>query len=73
MHKPDSEQFEEFVLYEGVYKPELLNKIVKAWREIRPQGRSELGNKNCIAKEASTQEVKDRVEEILFHFHWTHL
>lgn len=43
---------EEFVLYEEVDNPELLRKIIIAWREVRPQGRSELGKKNYITKEA---------------------
>lgn len=66
--KPDSEHVEEFILYEGVGNLELLKKILKAWREVRPQGRSELGMKNCIAKKAYTQWVKDRIEELLLTF-----
>lgn len=45
---------DEFVLYEGVDNLEFLRKIVRAWREVRLQGRSELGKNNCIAKEAYT-------------------
>lgn len=56
--KPDYKQVEE---YEGVDNLELLKKIIRAWREICPQGRSQLGKKNCIAKEAYTQWVKDRI------------
>lgn len=51
---PDSKHVEEFVLYEEVDNPELLRKIVRASGEVCPQGRSKLGKKNCIAKEAHT-------------------
>ncbi|XP_050918471.1 uncharacterized protein LOC127135888 [Lathyrus oleraceus] len=60
--KPDSEHVEEFILYKWVDNPELLRKIVKAWRKVRPQGKYELGKNNCIAKEAYTQWVKNKVE-----------
>ncbi|XP_050919442.1 uncharacterized protein LOC127136985 [Lathyrus oleraceus] len=70
---PDFEHREEFVLYKGFDNLELLRKIVRAWREACPQGRSELGKKNCITKEAYTQWVKDRVEKIYFHSHLSHL
>ncbi|XP_050877566.1 uncharacterized protein LOC127081343 [Lathyrus oleraceus] len=66
--KPDLTSVEGFVLYEGVEEPELVKKIVKAWGEIYPQGRVEMGKKNCIAKEAYTRWVKDRVSEILLSF-----
>ncbi|XP_050897187.1 uncharacterized protein LOC127104006 [Lathyrus oleraceus] len=66
--KPDSEHVEEFILYEAVDNPDLLRKKVIDWREVRSQGRSELGKKNHIAKEAYTYWVKDRVEEIMFSF-----
>lgn len=65
---PDSEHVEEFIFYEGVDNPEFLNKIIRAWREVHPQGRSELGKKNCIAKVVYTQWVKDMVKEILLPF-----
>ncbi|XP_050889233.1 uncharacterized protein LOC127094443 [Lathyrus oleraceus] len=52
----------------GVEEPELINKIVKAWGAICPQGRAEMGNKNCIAKEAYTSWVKGRVSEIFLSF-----
>ncbi|XP_050895583.1 uncharacterized protein LOC127102222 [Lathyrus oleraceus] len=66
--KPNPEHVEEFILYERVDNIELLNNIVRAWREVRLQGRSELRKKNCIAKEAYTHWVKDRFEEIIFPF-----
>ncbi|XP_050909221.1 uncharacterized protein LOC127122996 [Lathyrus oleraceus] len=68
LYKPDLRHVEEFVLYEGVDNLELLKKIVRAWREVHIQGRDELRKKNCIAKEAYTQWVKDKVEEILMPF-----
>lgn len=68
LYKPDPEHVEEFVLYEGVDNTELLKKIVIAWREVCLQGRAELGKRNCITKEAYTQWVKDRVEEIMLSF-----
>ncbi|XP_050890804.1 uncharacterized protein LOC127096252 [Lathyrus oleraceus] len=52
LDKPDSEQLEDFVLYEGVDNWELLKKIIRVWGEIHPQGRVELGLRNCVAKEA---------------------
>lgn len=64
----DSEHVEKSVLYERVDNPELLKKIVRSCREVHPQGRYKLGKKNCIVKEAYTQWVKDRVEEILLPF-----
>lgn len=64
LDKPDSEQLEDFVLHEGVDDPELLKKIIRAWGEIRCQGRSESGKRNCIEKQAYTQWVKD----VLFPF-----
>lgn len=66
--KPDLQGLEGFVLYEGVEDPKLVKKIVKAWGEICPQGRAEMGKKNCVAKEAYTKWVKDRVNEILLSF-----
>lgn len=68
MDKPDSKHVEDFVLYEGVDNPELLKNIIKAWGEIYPQGRYEMGNKNCIAMEAYTRWVKDMVKEIFMLF-----
>lgn len=68
LYKPDLEHVEEFVLYEGVENPELLKKIFKAWREVRLQGRHELGKRNYITKKAYTQWVKDRVEETILPF-----
>ncbi|XP_050909910.1 uncharacterized protein LOC127123753 [Lathyrus oleraceus] len=65
---PDLKSVEGFVLYEGVEDPELVKKIVKAWGSICPQGRAEMGRKNCIAKESYTKWVKDRVNEILLPF-----
>lgn len=52
--KPNTENLEDFVLYKGVDNSELLRKISRDWREARLQGGSELGKKNCIAKEAYT-------------------
>lgn len=52
--KPNSEHVEEFVLYEGVDNMKFLRKILRAWREVRPQGRSKLRKKNYISKEAYT-------------------
>ncbi|XP_050875397.1 uncharacterized protein LOC127079024 [Lathyrus oleraceus] len=52
----------------GVEEPELIKKIVRAWGSICPQGRAEMGKKNCIAKEAYTSWVKSRVSEVLFPF-----
>ncbi|XP_050919140.1 uncharacterized protein LOC127136646 [Lathyrus oleraceus] len=66
--KLNPEHVEEFVLFEGVDNPKFLKKIVRAWREVRLQGMSELGKKNCIAKEAYTHRVKDKVEKKLFSF-----
>ncbi|XP_050897307.1 uncharacterized protein LOC127104147 [Lathyrus oleraceus] len=66
--KPDLESVEGFVLYKGVKEPELIKKIVKAWGSICPQGRAEMGKKNCIAKEAYTSWVKSRVSEVLLSF-----
>ncbi|XP_050916341.1 uncharacterized protein LOC127131463 [Lathyrus oleraceus] len=66
--KPNSEYVEEFVLYEGVNNLELLKEIIRAWREVCSQGRSESRKKNCFAKEAYTQWVKDMVEEIWLSF-----
>ncbi|XP_050888230.1 uncharacterized protein LOC127093354 [Lathyrus oleraceus] len=66
--KPDLKNVDSFVLYEGVEEPELVKKIVKAWGAISPQGKAEMGKKNCIAKEAYTRWVKDRVSEILLSF-----
>lgn len=66
--KSDLKSVEGFVLYEGVEEPELIKKIVKAWGEICPQGRAEIGKKNCIAKEAYTSWVKSIVCEILLLF-----
>ncbi|XP_050916035.1 uncharacterized protein LOC127131140 [Lathyrus oleraceus] len=66
--KPDLKGVEGFILYEGVEDPELVKKIVKSWGEICPQGRAEIGKKNCIAKEAYTKWVKDKVNEILLPF-----
>ncbi|XP_050889532.1 uncharacterized protein LOC127094797 [Lathyrus oleraceus] len=66
--KPESKHVEDFVLYEWVDNPELLKKIIKAWREICPQGTTEMGKKNCIAKKAYTRWVKDMVKEILLSF-----
>lgn len=63
--KPDSKHVEDFVLYEGADNPELLRKIIKAWGEICPQGRAGMGKNNCIAREAYTRWVKDKVKEIL--------
>lgn len=68
MDKPDSRCVEDFVLYEGVDNTELLKKIIKAWGEICPQGRAEMGKKNCIAREAYTRWVKDRVRDRLLPF-----
>ena len=64
---PDPKSVEGFVLYEGVDDPELI-KIVMAWGAICPQGRAEIGKKNCIAREAYTRWVKDKVKEILLPF-----
>lgn len=58
----------DFVLHEGVNNPELLKKIARACREVRLQGMDELGKRNYIAKEAYTQWVKDKVEEIMLSF-----
>ncbi|XP_050904656.1 uncharacterized protein LOC127118487 [Lathyrus oleraceus] len=66
--KPNSKYVEDFVLYEGIGNPELLKKIIKAWGEICIQGRAEMGKKNCIAKEAYTIWVKDKVKEIFLPF-----
>ncbi|XP_050915216.1 uncharacterized protein LOC127130204 [Lathyrus oleraceus] len=66
--KPDLESVEGFVLYEEVEEPELIKKIVKAWGSICPQGRAEMGKKNCIAKEAYANWVKSRVSEVLLPF-----
>lgn len=66
--KLDLKGVEGFVLYEGVEEPELIKKIVKAWGSICPQGRVEMGKKNCIAKEAYTSWVKSRVSEVLLSF-----
>ncbi|XP_050915749.1 uncharacterized protein LOC127130831 [Lathyrus oleraceus] len=66
--KPDLESLKGFVLYEGVEEPELIKEIVKAWRSIFPQGREEMGKKNCITKEAYTSWVKSRVSEVLLSF-----
>lgn len=66
--KPDPEHVEEFILHEGVDNLELLTKIVRDWREVHLQGRSELGKRNFISKEAYTQWVKKRVEDIPFPF-----
>ncbi|XP_050895197.1 uncharacterized protein LOC127101795 [Lathyrus oleraceus] len=52
----------------GVKEPELIKKIVKAWGSIYPQGRAEMGKKNCIAKEAYTIWVKSIVSEVLLPF-----
>lgn len=68
MEKPDSKHVKYFVLYKGVDNPRLLTKTIKAWGEICPQGRAEMGKKNCIAREAYTRWVKDRVKEILLPF-----
>ena len=54
LYKPDSEHVEEFVLCERVDNPELPRKIIRSWRKVFRQGRSELGKKNCIAKEVYT-------------------
>ncbi|XP_050897244.1 uncharacterized protein LOC127104073 [Lathyrus oleraceus] len=51
-----------------VEEPELIKKIVKDWGAICTQGRAEMGKKNCIAKEAYTSWVKDKVSEILLSF-----
>ena len=66
--KPDSKSVEGFILHEGVDDPELLKKIIKAWGAIFPQGIAEMGKKNCIAREAYTRWMKDRVKEILLPF-----
>ncbi|XP_050916785.1 uncharacterized protein LOC127131950 [Lathyrus oleraceus] len=66
--KPDLKSVEGFLLYEGVEEPELIKKIVKAWGLICPQGRAEMGKKNCIAKEAYTSWVKRKVSEVLLSF-----
>ncbi|XP_050878165.1 uncharacterized protein LOC127081983 [Lathyrus oleraceus] len=66
--KPDLKSVEGSALYEGVEDPELVKKIVKVWGVIFPQGREEIGKKNCISKEAYTKWVKDRVSEILWPF-----
>ncbi|XP_050897338.1 uncharacterized protein LOC127104180 [Lathyrus oleraceus] len=52
----------------GVEESELIKKIVKAWGSICPQGRAEMGKKNCITKEAYTNWVKSRVSEVLLSF-----
>ncbi|XP_050876466.1 uncharacterized protein LOC127080177 [Lathyrus oleraceus] len=52
----------------GVEDPELIKKIVKAWGSICPQGRVEMGKKNCVAKEDYTSWVKSRVSEVLLSF-----
>lgn len=61
LDKPDSEHLEDFVLHEGADNSEFLKKIIRAWGEICRQGRAELGKRNCIAKEAYTQWVKEKV------------
>lgn len=53
---------------ERVDNLELLKKIVKDQSEVCPQGRSQLGMNNCITKEAYTQWVNDKVEEVLLPF-----
>ncbi|XP_050919447.1 uncharacterized protein LOC127136991 [Lathyrus oleraceus] len=68
LDKPNSEQLEEFILYEGVDNSDFQKRIIRAWREIRRQGRAELGKKNYIAKEAYAQWVKERVKEYLLPF-----
>ncbi|XP_050915440.1 uncharacterized protein LOC127130477 [Lathyrus oleraceus] len=52
----------------GVEELELIKKILKAWGSICPQERAEMGNNNCIAKEAYTSWVNNRVSEILLSF-----
>ncbi|XP_050920369.1 uncharacterized protein LOC127138005 [Lathyrus oleraceus] len=66
--KPDSNCVKDFVLYEGVDNPKLLKKIIKDLGEICPQGRAEMGKKNCIAREAYTRKVKNMVKEMLSPF-----
>ncbi|XP_050909241.1 uncharacterized protein LOC127123017 [Lathyrus oleraceus] len=66
--KPDSELLEEFVLYEGVENLEFQKRIIRAWGDIHHHGRAELGKKNCIAKEAYAQWVKEKVKEFLLPF-----
>ncbi|XP_050916426.1 uncharacterized protein LOC127131551 [Lathyrus oleraceus] len=68
LDKPNFEQLEEFVLYEGVGNSEFQKRIIRAWREIHHHGRAELGKKNCIVKEAYTQWVQERVKQFLFPF-----
>jgi hypothetical protein len=68
MDKHDLKSVEGLVLYEGFEEPEMIKKIVKAWGPICPQGRVEMGKKNCISKEAYTSWVKRRVSEILLPF-----
>ncbi|XP_050895785.1 uncharacterized protein LOC127102459 [Lathyrus oleraceus] len=52
----------------GIDNPELLKKIIKTYGEICPQGRAEMGKKNCISRESYTKWVKDKVKEILMSF-----
>ncbi|XP_050916383.1 uncharacterized protein LOC127131509 [Lathyrus oleraceus] len=66
--KLDLESVKGFILYEEVEEPELIKKIVNAWGSICPQGRAEMGKKNCIAKEAYASWVNSRVSEVLFLF-----
>lgn len=53
--KPDPKSVKGFVLHEGVDYSELLKNIIKAYGAIYPQGREEMGKKNCIAMEAYTR------------------
>lgn len=55
-------------MYEGVDNSEFQKRIVQAWGDIHRHGRAELGKKDCIAKEAYTQWVKERVKEFLLSF-----
>lgn len=51
----------------GVGNPTLLHKIIQAWKKVHTKG-TELGKKNCVAKEPYRQWVIERVQEVNFPF-----
>jgi hypothetical protein len=63
--EPEKVLLTEFILKSEDDNPELWGKVKRAWRRI---DKTLMGKKNCLAKEAYTQWVKDRVLQIRMPF-----
>ncbi|WJX78776.1 hypothetical protein P8452_61963 [Trifolium repens] len=63
--EPEKALLTEFILRSEDDKPELWGKMKRAWRRV---DKTLMGRKNCLAKEAYTRWVRDRVLQILMPF-----